>query len=184
MKNYIDIVLNEIRKSVSRIDPSVAEKLITAVRQSKRVYIAGVGRSGLVVKAFGQRLMQVGYQVHLADEITAPAITPKDLLIACSGSGRTQLTLYMAKKAFAIGAKVIAITANESSGVSKYADVVITIPVPLESKRKKFSIISTQPARSLFEQVAFLYLESCILALISKIKGSRARIEQRHLNLE
>jgi D-arabinose 5-phosphate isomerase GutQ len=30
-----------------------------------------VGRSGLVVQAFGQRLMHLGFDVHLAHEITA-----------------------------------------------------------------------------------------------------------------
>jgi 6-phospho-3-hexuloisomerase len=128
--------------------------------------------------------MQIGYEVHLADEITAPAITERDVLVASSGTGKTQLTLYMAKKAFAIGAKVIAITANEESGLARYADVVISIPVPLEQRKKKNTITTVQPARSLFEQTLFVYLESCVLNLVSKLRVSQKKIYTRHLNLE
>ncbi len=184
MKNCIETVLNEIKRAVSTIDVSATDKLLGIIGSTKRVYIAGMGRSGLVTKAFGQRLMQIGYEVHLADEITAPAITERDTLIASSGTGKTQLTLYMAKKAFSIGAKVVAITANENSGLARYADLVITIPVPLEQKRKRLLISTTQPARSLFEQAMFVYLESCILALVSKLKVSHKKLDRRHLNLE
>ena len=74
-----------------------------------------LGRSGLVVHAFGQRLMHLGFDVHLAQEITAPAIRRGDLLVACSGTGTTLLPLYMARKARKIGARVVSLTARDGS---------------------------------------------------------------------
>ena len=41
-----------------------------------------------------------------------------------------------------------------------------------------------QPARSLFEQILFLYLDSVIMSLIHELGISKKKIERRHANLE
>jgi 6-phospho-3-hexuloisomerase len=184
MKAYVGLVLSEIQQVLDRIDGGAGWNFVRAIKKAKRIYIAGVGRSGLVVKAFGQRLMHLGYDVHLADEITAPGITSKDLLICCSGTGRTHLTVYMARKAKAIGAKVCSMTAELASPLAEVSDVVVQIPAPLEHRHKRKGIKTLQPARSLFEQSMFLFLESVVLTLIEKLQISRETLEERHANLE
>jgi 6-phospho-3-hexuloisomerase len=179
MKSYRDIVLREVAEVLPRISEEASRRFCAELGRAKRIYITGVGRSGLVVHAFGQRLMHLGFDVHLAHEITAPAIARGDLLVACSGTGTTLLPLYMARKARRIGARVVAITARPRSPLARLANLAIEVPAPLERGRR-----TRQPARSLFEQVLFLYLDSVILTAIHEFRIPARRIRRRHANLE
>lgn len=179
MNRYRETILNEVASILPQIGDNESRDFLRELGRAKRIYITGVGRSGLVVKAFGQRLMHLGLEVHLADEITAPGASRGDLLVACSGTGSTLLPLYMARKARRIGARVVALTAKPRSALARLARLVIQIPAPLERDGR-----TKQPARSLFEQVLFLYLDSIILALIDELGIPSRRIERRHANLE
>ena len=184
MSKFTTIILNEMSAVLSQIDERNTSKFVTEIRRAKRIYITGVGRSGLVVKTFGQRLMHLGFDVHLADEITAPAIARGDILIACSGTGTTMLPLEMARKATIAKARVVSLTATPHSPLAKYSKLVITIPAPLEYAKNSYGIKTRQPARSLFEQALFIYLDSITLQLIDALHIRRSKIEKRHTNLE
>ncbi|OHB70416.1 MAG: hypothetical protein A2W23_06150 [Planctomycetes bacterium RBG_16_43_13] len=188
MSKFTTIILNEMSAVLSQIDERNTSKFVTEIRKAKRIYITGVGRSGLVVKAFGQRLMHLGFDVHLADEITAPAIARGDILIACSGTGTTMLPLEMARKAAIAKARVVSLTATPHSPLAKYSKLVITIPAPLEGAKGKGQrakgLQNRQPARSLFEQALFIYLDSITLQLIDALHIRQSKIEKRHTNLE
>ncbi len=181
MKAYREIVLAEVASILPRISEGASRAFCAELDRCKnrKIYITGVGRSGLVVQAFGQRLMHLGFDVHLAHEITAPAVSKGDLLVACSGTGRTLLPLYMARKARRIGARVVSLTANPRSSLGRLSHLAIGIPAPLEPGKR-----TRQPARSLFEQVLFLYLDSVILTAIETLRIPRRRIGRRHANLE
>lgn len=181
MKAYRDIVLEEVARIlplISQTDSRAFCRELDRVRRRK-IYITGVGRSGLVVHAFGQRLMHLGFDVHLAQEVTAPAVERGDLLVACSGTGSTLLPFYMARKARKIGARVVSLTANPESPLARLSHLVIRIPAPLERGRG-----TRQPARSLFEQVLFLYLDSVVLTAMHELRIAGRRLRRRHANLE
>ncbi len=179
MKAYRDIVLDEVSLVLRRIPEESSRSFVAELARCKSIYITGVGRSGLVVQAFGQRLMHLGFDVHLAHEITAPAIRRGDLLVACSGTGSTLLPLYMARKARRIGARVVSLTAKPKSPLARISNLTVPIPSPLERGPE-----TRQPARSLFEQVLFLYLDSVILTAMHGLKIPGRRIRRRHANLE
>jgi 6-phospho-3-hexuloisomerase len=181
MKAYRDIVLGEVAAVLSLVSEERSRAFCAELGRARKraVYITGVGRSGLVVHAFGQRLMHLGFDVHLAQEITAPAIRRGDLLVACSGTGATLLPLYMARKARKIGARVVSLTARDGSPLAKLSHLVIRIPAPLERGAG-----TRQPARSLFEQVLFLYLDSVILTAMHELKVPLRDVRRRHANLE
>ena len=179
MKAYRDIVLLEVASILPRISDASSREFCRELARSKHIYITGVGRSGLVVQAFGQRLMHLGFDVHLAQEVTAPAIRRGDLLVACSGTGTTLLPLYMARKAKRIGARVVSLTAKQNSPLAKLSNLTIVVPAPLERGRE-----TRQPARSLFEQCLFLYLDSVILTAMHEFRIPGRRIRRRHANLE
>src|SRR5262245_37030683 len=128
--------------------------------------------------------MHLGFEVHLADEITAPGIKRGDLLVACSGSGTTHLTLYMARKANSIGAHCVALTALPRSPLAKLARTPVIIPAPLEHTKNRNGHGTRQPARSLVDQSLFLYHESIVLAGMRERGISKKRLARRHANLE
>lgn len=173
------MVLGEVSSILPLIGDEVSRRFCKELARAKQVYITGVGRSGLVVQAFGQRLMHLGLDVHLAHEITAPAIRRGDLLVACSGTGTTLLPLYMARKARRIGARVVSLTARPRSPLARVSDLTIEIPAPLERGKR-----TRQPARSLFEQVLFLYLDAVVLDAMHDLRIPAGRIRRRHANLE
>lgn len=179
MKAYREIVLQEVATVLLRISDTNSRLFCLELARARQVYVTGVGRSGLVVQAFGQRLMHLGFDVHLAHEITAPAIARGDLLVACSGTGTTLLPLYMARKARRIGARVVSLTARPRSPLARISNLTIAIPAPLERGKE-----TRQPARSLFEQTLFLYLDSVILTAMHELKIPSRRIRRRHANLE
>jgi len=166
MRAYRDTVLREVASILPRISEQASQAFCRELARSKHVYITGVGRSGLVVQAFAQ-------------EITAPAIRRGDLLVACSGTGTTLLPLYMARKARRIGARVVSLTARPKSPLAKLSNLAILIPAPLERGRE-----TTQPARSLFEQCLFLYLDSVVLTAMHELRIPGRKIRRRHANLE
>ncbi len=179
MRAYRDVILREVTGALAKIDERASEAFARQLARARRIYITGVGRSGLVVKAFGQRLMHMGFDVHLADEITAPGIARGDILVACSGTGETELTMYMARKARKIGARCVALTARGRSPLARLAHLAIVIPAALERGEG-----SRQPARSLFEQALFLYLDSIVLTMMHELGISQAKMKRRHSNLE
>jgi len=132
MKAYLTIVLDEVTRVLEKIDDASSRAFVRELARCKSIYITGVGRSGLVVQAFGQRLMHLGFDVHLAHEITAPAIRRGDLLVACSGTGTTLLPHYMARKARRIHARVVCLTARPNSPLARISHLTVPIPAPLE----------------------------------------------------
>jgi 6-phospho-3-hexuloisomerase len=184
MRAYRWIILKEIATVLDRMRDDGTRRLVSELEGTKRVYISGVGRSGLVVKAFGQRLMHLGWEVHLADEISAPAIRRGDLLVVCSGTGATELTLYMARKARRIGARCIALTAVQGSPLGRAARRTIVIPAGLEGHNGHGGVPSKQPARALFEQALFIFLDSIILTLKERLGITARKLRGRHANLE
>ncbi|KAG2296968.1 hypothetical protein Bca52824_043637 [Brassica carinata] len=54
-------------------------------RRGARVFLHGVGREGLMLKAFAMRLFHLGLSSHLVSDMTTPPISSPDLLIASAG---------------------------------------------------------------------------------------------------
>ena len=107
MNDVIEQVLSEMTACVRQVS---AESLMQAgelIESAPRIFVAGAGRSGLCMKAFGMRLMHTGKTVHVVGETTTPSIAEADLLIVGSGSGRTASLLAMAGQAQRRKAKIL-----------------------------------------------------------------------------
>ena len=79
----------------------------------------GLGRSGLVARAFAMRLMHLGISVYVVGETTTPALSPEDCL--CNfGSGETFSIISAAEIAHKRGTKIIAVTSYVDSTLGKW----------------------------------------------------------------
>ena len=119
--------------------------------------MVGLGRSGLILRMFAMRLMQIGFQAHVVGDVTTPAIEPKDLLIALSGSGATESVVNLARKAKNLGASVLAITSNPGSPLAQLADQ--TVILPAESVKLNVATPTQLPLANALEQAMILYLD-------------------------
>ena len=181
--NTITSVMAEIQNSLLGINREKIQQLIELILSHKRIFIAGIGRSGLICKAFAMRLMQIGFMVFIVGETTTPAIQSDDLLISVSGSGRTGNSINIIKKAKDYGAYTFLITANNDSPMAEIADNFIFIPAPTKFQNKTEET-GSQLIGSLFEQSTFILFE-CIIDVLSKtLDLKREEIMKRHANLE
>jgi 6-phospho-3-hexuloisomerase len=164
------------------------ESLIQAgmlIESSPRIFVAGAGRSGLCMKAFGMRLMHLGKTVHVVGETTSPSIAASDLLIIGSGSGRTTSLLAMAEKAQRVGAQILLFTTEVTSPLAGLSNLLVVIPAPsFKSAEGAPSHISVQPMGTLFEQSMLILCDSLILGLMQRTGVSSAQMFEHHANLE
>jgi 6-phospho-3-hexuloisomerase len=183
-----DIVRNlfligeEIIDTAKRIDPQEVAVVAGHLSQPGRVFVAGAGRSGLVLRMAAMRLMHLGLTVHVAGDTTTPAIGAGDLLLVASGSGTTSGVVKSAETASKVGARIAAFTTNPQSPLASLADAVVVIPAA--QKTDHGSTVSTQYAGSLFEQVLLLATEAIFQSLWDKTDEPAEQLWLRHANLE
>ncbi|MFI2855914.1 6-phospho-3-hexuloisomerase [Paenibacillus sp. JSM ZJ436] len=176
-------ISGEISTAVKEINTEEAEKLAERIMQARSVFVAGGGRSGLMMKAFAMRLMQMGYQAYVVGETVTPAIGPEDLLLIGSGSGETQSLCAMANKAKSLDASLALITIQPGSTIGKLADAVLKLP---GATKDQAGVTGTtrQPMASLFEQTLLVVLDGMILKLMSMQELSSENMFVQHANLE
>ena len=183
-RTVADAIVDELRQTLSRTSDDEAAGLIDAMVDAQRVFAAGAGRSGLMMRGFAMRLMHLGIQCHVVGETVTPAIRPDDLLLIGSGSGATASLVANAQKARAIGARIGLVTIQENSPIAKMADAMLTIPAPTPKIERDLGFTSIQPMGSLFEQSLMLVLDALVLCLMDRIGMQTEEMFSRHANLE
>jgi 6-phospho-3-hexuloisomerase len=151
----------------------------------KRAFISGVGRTGLIMKGFGMRLMHLGFETFVIGETTTPSIKRNDLLIIGSGSGETTSLVSNAEKAKNSGIKIILFTIDKTSKIGNVASKILEIKA--SSPKIKTGIIthtSFQPMGSLFEQSLLITLETIIVMLMESMNIKSETMFENHANLE
>jgi 6-phospho-3-hexuloisomerase len=167
------IIIREIGEMLDKIPLEAVEALSTRILQHPRIFVAGAGRSGLMVKAFSMRLMHLGLITYVAGETVTPGIDAGDLLLIGSGSGETSSLVSMASKACQIGASVALITIYPESAIGRIANQVVEIkastPKHIESMDKEVTQpVSVQPKGSLYEQCLLLFLDAVVIDIMRK----------------
>ncbi len=181
-------ILDELNEVLYNVSEEQANELFHAVTTAKRVFVAGAGRSLLMVRCFAMRLMQTGFQAFVVGETTTPAITSEDLLIIASGSGETGTLKVNAASARKTGAKISLITSNPDSSISQLSDQIVVIPAstPKANAHGSDKIVSIQPGASAFEQSVLLLCDALIIDLGStkNLKERNSSLMKLHANLE
>lgn len=178
----LSLVGDEVAGTAAKIDGLQVAVLARHITGPGRVFVAGAGRSGLVLRMFAMRLMHLGLNVHVAGDTTTPAISSGDLLLVASGSGTTSGVVKAAETAAKSGARIAAFTTNADSPLAGLADALVIIPAA--QKTDHGSSVSRQYAGSLFEQVLFLATEAVFQSLWDNTDVQAEDLWLRHANLE
>jgi 6-phospho-3-hexuloisomerase len=177
-------MLRELGTALDGVDPAEADTLRDEIQQARRVFIAGRGRTGLIMRGFAMRLMHLGLAAYVVDDVTTPAIAPGDLLIVGSGSGRTESLVGAAARAQSLGARVALVTAAAESPIGERAACVLNISAPSPKNASPGAPTSIQPMGSLFEQALGLLLDALIVQLMGEMGVDAEAMFARHANLE
>jgi 6-phospho-3-hexuloisomerase len=185
MKSIINTVANEITTVLANVSDEEASHLSQLLREAKRIFVYGEGRSGLMGKAFAMRLMHGGFPVYVIGETVTPSIEADDLLVAISGSGSTGAILQYAAKSKELGAKVFLVTTNRESKIAEICDGILVIPAATKYRRAS-EPTTIQPLGNQFDQSVHLVLDAIIIGTLQTEDREAAYDEmtKRHTNLE
>ena len=185
MDSGIEQILEELQACVRQVPAESLAHAAALIECSPRIFVAGAGRSGLCMRAFGMRLMHLGKTVHVVGETTTPGIAATDLLVLGSGSGRTTSLCTMAEQARRLGAQVLLFTTDAESPLARLSNLQVVIPAPsFRVIDESHDSISVQPLGTLFEQSMLIVCDSLILGLMRRTGVSAVQMFAQHANLE
>lgn len=171
----------ELERSADSLSETDINSLIQKIHSHKRVFVYGTGRSGLMLKAFAMRLMQMGLTSYVVGETTTPSVEKGDLLVVASASGETGSVCMTAQSALKQGAGLAIITSAPESTLGKLQkpDVVIEAATKFST-----SEASVQPLGSLFEQMLLVIFDAISLQMSRETQGGNDEMARRHASLE
>jgi len=181
--------LHQIQITLNNAKKDEFENAIDAINKYQNIFLVGAGRSGLVGKFFGMRLMHLGKNAYIVGETNTPSIQADDLLVAISGSGNTSSIVQKVKKSKEYGADVLCITANPTSQIYTLSDYKITIDSRNRDKRKTDNepLDKNQarrtPMGTSFELSSLIYLEAIVSEIMYIANISEEEMKKRHVNL-
>ena len=177
--NHHQFIMSKLSGVLASTDRGHESRLTALLDSSRRVFVTGAGRSGLIAKFFAMRLMHGGYDVYVVGEIVTPSIRPGDLFIVISGSGETETMLAFTKKAREMGARIVLISTKNSSTIGDLADLTLQVGTPEQYKKTV-----GMPMGTTFELSTLLMLEATVAHLIHARKIPEEQMRTRHANLE
>jgi len=144
-ENILNLAQNTINKESqvvgnlsSQLGPSFVEAIHLMLECSGHVLVAGAGTSNPVGARFAHLLSCCGTPalfIHPGDSQhgLSGAVTDRDILFAISKGGETTEVNHLARVAIKRGAKLICLTENPVSTLSKMSDVVLVFQAPPDS---------------------------------------------------
>ena len=195
---FMQQMAEAITATARTLDPNQMAAFFQEILAATRVYTVGAGRSGLIARAFGMRLMHLGYDAYVVGETITPAFHSGDLLVVFSGSGQTQSILSICATAKELGGRVCLITASPNSRMSRIADRVVNLGDLSEHYERdqdtfeirqltgKYRSVTSAfaPLGTMFETMALVFSDAVISSLMEEKSDDIPRIRERLTNLE
>ena len=175
--DYIQFKIKDILGDVTKND---IDKVITLFFEANRIFVYGAGRSGLVSRAFAIRLVHLGFQTFVIGETIGAPVKKDDLVFVISGSGEAIPTVMTAEIARNIGAKLVVVTGERKSRITKFADIAIFLSAGCKDNERK----QLAPLGTLFEASAWILLDSIIAEIMRRKGETEESMQSRHATLE
>lgn len=179
MTDVLRIIMDEIGNVIDKVKEEELQAVTDEIDQSRRIFVCGEGRSGLVAKGFAMRLMHLGYTVYAVGETITPAVDKNDIFIAVSGSGSSMNVVNDARKAADKGCTVIAVTSKQESPLADLADRTLIVPGTVKGDMKE-ARGSVQLLSSLFDQSLHIVLDALCLSISRRDHTSNEAATNAH----
>lgn len=175
MQDALRYILKEMQESLEKMDPAALENAISAIVASKKIFIYGVGRSGLIGQAFAVRLVQLGFDVHFVGDMTTPIVGKDDLVIIVSNTGETMSAVQTANIVRRVGATVISVTANPNSKLGHASNIILEISLMKDENRRRYA-----PLGTIFEDASLVLFDSLVPIIMERTYQNEASLRRRH----
>jgi 6-phospho-3-hexuloisomerase len=155
-----------------------------AILASNRIFVTGLGRTGLMARGFAMRLMHLGRRVYHVGDVITPAIRRGDLLVLCSRTGRSKVLSHYIDMARKARVQVAIVTGSPRSTAARSADVVVAIDDTrvMDSRRRRRE--PYLPLGSLYEQALLLVLDQVVVDLMERLGLNERDLARIHATLE
>ncbi len=174
MKESTDYIVKCIGSTLAT-EMEETDKFVDYILSAKKIFLYGVGRSGLIAKAFAIRLVQMGLGVFFVGETVTPIVEEGHLVIIVSHTGETMSAIQTANIVRRVGAKVVSITGNAHSKLASASNLVIEMPTPKDEEKKRLA-----PLGTLFEDATLVYLDGIVAMLMERLGQSEGSMRKRH----
>ena len=192
------LMTSRLEEAARTMDQQSAGRFLEVILSAKRIYLAGAGRSGLVARAFAQRLMHLGFESYVIGETITPAFGREDVLIAFSGSGETRSVVDACETAREIGGKICLVTSTPDSRIGRMADCIVEIgndllknadiPHDFEIRQLTGQYRSVSgsfaPLGTLFETAALVFSDAIVSALMEVRHCTLDELKSRLANVQ
>ncbi|MCQ2079574.1 MAG: SIS domain-containing protein [archaeon] len=162
-------------QALSDITDEDRGRLADLILSAKRIFIFGVGRSGLVGQTFAIRLVQLGLQVYFVGDMTTPILRKDDFLLLISNTGKTISVVTTAQIARRIGTHVACVTSDRDSKLAQNSDTVLLVH---SADRKVDSEMA--PLGTVFEDAKFLFFDTIVPDLMRRLGRSETDMRNNH----
>jgi 6-phospho-3-hexuloisomerase len=183
LADMADQALEELRSVFHNTTARAIDPLVKEILKARHICLYGVGREGLMMKAFAMRLFHLGLAAHVVGDMTTPPVGKGDLLIVSAGPGAFSTVLGLMGVAKADKARTVVITAQPKGKAAQQADVVIHLPAQTMANDTKGKT-SVLPMGTLYEAAQLLFFEFIVIMLRDKLKQKPSEMRSRHTNLE
>ena len=189
VKKVAKEMLQNATWSIEQLNEKDIKGMVDILLKAKKIFVLGVGHSGLIGRIFAMKLAQLGFNSYVVGDVTTPALNQGDVMVAISQSGKTSTILTLCQKAQKFGGKIIAITSSPNSTLSKLADHTVFI----RAKSKdidfaSFSLLGDEEHKNmsgaLFGLNIYLFFYGLICELAEATGQTPKQIDSRHANIE
>ena len=142
---------------------------------AKKLFVYGVGRSGLAARAFAMRMVQLGIDCYFIGETITPVVSDGDAVLIVSNTGSTMSAIQVANIARRVGAKVISVTGHPASKLAHASNVVLLIQSNGGSAQARLA-----PLGTLFEAATVLLLDGVVAQVMERLGQTEADMRGRH----
>jgi arabinose-5-phosphate isomerase len=138
LRRVIDLETAALRRVSRSLDNAYVEAVHWLSRCKGKVILTGVGKSGLIAQKIAATFSSTGTPAAYLDPSEAlhgglGFIQRQDLIVAIGKSGESEELNHLLPAVRAIGARVIAITANPRSTLARFAGLVLETPIEDEA---------------------------------------------------
>ncbi|KGQ31467.1 MULTISPECIES: MurR/RpiR family transcriptional regulator [Gallibacterium] len=172
-------LVNVVGETINLLDFDQLDQVVNELHKAKRIFLFGVGSSGITAEDVKHKLMRIGLQVDATTNnhfmyMQASLMKAGDVVIGISHSGYSEeiiRSLRIAKKA---GAKTVALTHNLRSPITEEADYVL-----INGNRQ-----GQMQGDSIGTKIAQLFVMDLIYALLVRKEEQKAiKAKQKTINV-
>jgi len=177
-----DSTLAELAGVLNRVDPDAYDTFCATIAGVNRVVCFGMGREGLALRGFCMRLAHMGFDAHMAGDVTAMPVGTGDIVLISSGPGNLTMTRSMIELARRAGASVVVVTAQRGAPDPNSADFALTIPAQtMATDHGSASVLAMGTA---FELAMAIFFDLAVIRIQALRGESLESMRERHFNLE